>query len=369
MWYDRVRQRICLYRGRDPLIWQWDGASWTSYLPPAWPPARAYMQVAYDTRRNELVMFGGNQSGVGVLAETWIWNGTTWSRRYPSTSPPGRVYHWMAYDAARDRVVTGGGWDFVQPHPTFDDVWESDGATWKLGNPSTTIIGVYSAAAYEASRARVMTFGGAYMGIGHNITTEWDSLTLRFMPFVGGPSPRAGSAMCWDSDRKRIVLYGGYNVDRPQDTWEYVSLNPATFTPLGTACAGPSGAPELAPLRDSLPWAGDPLTLGLTNPSQRPALEPAFLLLGDSKTSWGSLALPFDLGLLGMPGCTLQINPLITLAAGTPLRTATWTLPIPNLPSQIGASLYAQGLVLARDANPLGLLTSNGAELVIGKRY
>ena len=59
----------------------------------------------------------------------------------------------------------------------------------------------------------------------------------------------------------------------------------ATCTALGTACAGPSGAPELSPLRDSLPWSGD------------------------SKTSWGSLALPFDLGLLGMPGSTLQINP------------------------------------------------------------
>jgi hypothetical protein len=55
---------------------------------------------------------------------------------------------------------------------------------------------------------------------------QWDGTNWQPVTFTLGPSVRDTSAMVWDADRQRIVLFGGsYNVGGPtllyQDTWEY----------------------------------------------------------------------------------------------------------------------------------------------------
>jgi hypothetical protein len=76
--------------------------------------------------------------------------------------------------------------------------------------------------------------------------------------------------------------------------------------------------------------------------------------------------LPFDLGVLQMPGCTLYTSAEVLLGATTPGRSASWSLPISA--SSAGATFFTQTLVLDPSANPLGVGMSNAAAAVLGAR-
>lgn len=87
--------------------------------------------------------------------------GQEWLLRKPATSPSARFGHSMAYDAARQRVILFGGGG---PGSTgvFNDTWAWDGKNWTQLFPKTS------------------------------------------------PSARLEAMMVYDSNRKRIVLHGGY---------------------------------------------------------------------------------------------------------------------------------------------------------------
>jgi hypothetical protein len=82
----------------------------------------------------------------------------------------------------------------------------------------------------------------------------------------------------------------------------------------------------------------------------------------------GGLPLPIDLGIIGMPGCTLytgiQRQYGLVISGGR----AEWTIDLPWDASFLGYTFFQQAVVLAPGANPLGLITSNALENVIDDR-
>ena len=97
-----------------------------------------------------------------------------------------------------------------------------------------------------------------------------------------------------------------------------------------------------------------------------PGFAPALLITGASNTSWLGVPLPFDMALLGAPGCDLLVSvgptvPALLNAAGT----LTLNAPIPNEPSLTGARLFTQWAVLDAGANPLGIVLSDGLDITI----
>ncbi|MGE3171422.1 MAG: hypothetical protein AB7O97_02275 [Planctomycetota bacterium] len=76
------------------------------------------------------------------------------------------------------------------------------------------------------------------------------------------------------------------------------------------------------------------------------------LALGDSRTQWDTVALPFDLTQVfgsGGSGCALLVNPLLTVfttTIGSPgASTAQVTFAVPPITDFVGVSLYSQWLV------------------------
>ena len=71
-------------------LWSWDGMQWSLISAdedgPTW---RNWAAVAYDTRRDVLVVLGGLQ-GENRFDETWEWDGQDW-KRFASTSSPGAL--------------------------------------------------------------------------------------------------------------------------------------------------------------------------------------------------------------------------------------------------------------------------------------
>lgn len=76
---------------------------------------------------------------------------------------------------------------------------------------------------------------------------------------------------------------------------------------------------------------------------------------------------PIDLASIGMPGCSLTINPFVFLTnVITPNNTFDNPLSIPNNPALLNAQLVFQSAPLTAGYNPAGLLLSNGICMRIG---
>jgi hypothetical protein len=176
--------------------------------------------------------------------------------------------------------------------------------------------------------------------------------------------------MVYDPARRALVLFGG-NVapfTPTDDTWAYQPVHRADWTPIGAGCPGVAGTPALAPLDGALPWLGETFTLQVTNLGSDPASHLPFVFLGDSAMAWGAVALPIDLGYLGMPGCALHTSVLLSAPLVNEGGAATLPLPLPPPGLHEGLALYAQVAVTSPGANPLGMVMSNAGEMRFGAK-
>jgi hypothetical protein len=80
-------------------------AYWMQKTPPNSPPPRFGHAMAYDTARQEVVLFGGLLASGAGNADTWVWNGTTWAQVFPATSPPSRDLAAMTCDSVRNETI------------------------------------------------------------------------------------------------------------------------------------------------------------------------------------------------------------------------------------------------------------------------
>jgi len=147
------------------------------------PPLQRLSAIFYPPEHG-IVMFGGwDDSAYQRRTALWAWNGTEWSQLCKlapcvATRPPVRESAGFAYDSARKRMVVFGGLgtDVLQ------DTWGFDGTSWAEACttvPCSTIM----------------------------------------------PPTRQRPGMAFDTNRSRIVLYGGYDPRDPTpclgDSWEW----------------------------------------------------------------------------------------------------------------------------------------------------
>lgn len=291
--YDSGRAAVVMHGGRDGSLWEWDGTSWTDVTPVGAPPAvgRVFASLAYDSARGRLVMFGGARAAAGTFewdglawhdvtpagdspgerylaamaydavrrrvvlfggtesatgsqrTDTWEWDGTSWTSITPASGSPPRGSYTMAYDAARGQAVIFGAATDAAGTPLTTQTWGWDGVAWTNLIPagSTLTPALNVGLAYDAARARVVSFGGWTGGYTFR-TLEWAGTSwLDVAPNGAVPPPRDSHAMAFDRSRGRAVLFGGYDsaaVARG-DTWEWdggrwVQASPAsTPRPLG----------------------------------------------------------------------------------------------------------------------------------------
>jgi hypothetical protein len=151
MVYDGARKELVLFGGagvppgpKEPLVifddtWVWNGANaagWRKMSGPS-PPARYAHAMAFDSRRNIIVMYGGAQMTAdrqtAHLEDMWQWDGRRWTEIKLTGRTPGKRYSpAMAFDPSRNRIVLSGGLEVKGrgEFTAFDDVWEWDGASW-----------------------------------------------------------------------------------------------------------------------------------------------------------------------------------------------------------------------------------------------
>jgi Galactose oxidase, central domain len=277
MAYEDVRQRVVLFGGWGGVetlgdTWEWDGSAWTQ-IADMGPPGRYSPGMTYDVSRQCVVLFGGSVwleqwPWWVTLGDTWEWNGTEWTQ-VADIGPPPRLDHTMTYDAIRQRVVLYGGDADAYGGQPFGDTWEWDGTEWTQIADTGPFKRRLHAMVFDRSRECLVLFGGVpgngpFFGdtwewdndagwvkrqdMGprdiyspkmastgeHTILfgTPWGAATSQTWEWDGrlwtqrqnmGPRGRYFHDLAYDSQRDRVVLFGGQvgsGAVRLGDTWE-----------------------------------------------------------------------------------------------------------------------------------------------------
>ena len=121
MVFDERRGRTVIFGGTGPYrpgqrapwrgdVWEFAGRRWRAREFANGAGPRTSPGAAYDSKRRVTVVFGG-VDGSGFLGDLWAWTGVEW-RKLADASAAGSVPRAMgrlAYDPRRDRVVLVGG--------------------------------------------------------------------------------------------------------------------------------------------------------------------------------------------------------------------------------------------------------------------
>ncbi len=218
MVYDAVRDRVVLIV--EGAIWEWDGVSWKEgkALDVRAPRPSYASSIAYaGGKKARTLLFGGSRfddnaddepyDGV-QNNELWAWDGEFWDELTPSdgVTPPPRKSSVLAYDPKRDRVVLFGGEavplgeDYAEG---LDDTWEWDGTRWHAfdltGQPQPGAPG--RALAFDADRNRMVLLDA------NGELWDWDGSLWERRPDAPEVLADAG-ALIYDYDRQRMVALG-----------------------------------------------------------------------------------------------------------------------------------------------------------------
>ena len=105
-------------------------------------------------------------------------------------------------------------------------MWIWDNKSWHKINTSTPSARAEASMAYDSDRQRIVLFGGYRNENGERIrlgdTWEWNGQKWE-QKSSEGPEPRNGTTMAYDPFRKKIILFWGSN-DSGQ-TWEWDGNN------------------------------------------------------------------------------------------------------------------------------------------------
>lgn len=237
MAYDSARQQIVLFGGGVGYTtfsdtWVWDGTDWTQKFPASSPPARQGFSMAYDSARQQVVLFGGFSATNTILGDTWTWDGSTWTQQHPATSPSPRLYAALSYDEVRQETVLFGGDDF---HGTdmVSATWVWTGTNWiartPATHPGTASNFNFHTIVFDSALQQTVLFGG-YSGGAQGATWFWDG--TNWSAFAGaGPGARYDTGMAYDARNQQVVAFGGDFTTAAgfftSETWTFSTVQPS----------------------------------------------------------------------------------------------------------------------------------------------
>lgn len=365
---DTLRNRLVVFGGRSPTFyldsndtWEWNGSNWARVLTPSSPPARHGHGIAFDRRRNLTVVFGGVDTQ-GTRADTWEYDGATWTQATTTTAPQKRECMAMTFDRGRGVTLVFGGFD-SDTGTVLGDTWEYDRRGWReLALPSSPSPRYRSAIVFDENRHRPVMYGG--FGNGTVFTQGFEFDGNEWQPVVGTGSLYATEMYAsFDPIRNRTYTFGGANPSGfSNETWAFQGANRAIFSSYGVGCPSSSGQSDMRVLAP--PVLGTQFRYEVTNvPLAQPFV---FLAQGFDNLTWNAAPLPIDLTQFGFPDCWLELSPVSIDLVPAVGGTAQFAITIPNSPALTNVTYFAQALVIDQFApNGLGGV-SRAARAVVG---
>lgn len=350
--WDQTSQTVVILCS-DGVVMSWDGTT-VATLPsiPSWPTnTYYYAQLEFDYTRSEIVCLHNSYTSSTSVSGMAVWDGAAWSTPTPAAYPP--------YYGGITWFDPGSGHASSLQSPTH---WEWTGANWHQRWP--TVSPTLGSGAYISTITAAVSRGFALAldmyAPGPTPPRAWKLSDANYEEvfFATWPASRFGELVAYDSVRDRFVLHGGSNF---RDTWE-LEIPPITpaFTTYGSGCTGAGGVPRITTQLGQQPTANTTFSIQVSN---LPWAGPAFMWLGLSNLSYGTVPLPLNLSVIGAPACDLLVSPDVLIPIPNIVGTSVWQLAIPNAP---GFKFYNQAIAFDPTANSLGLVFSNGSEAIVG---
>lgn len=167
VWHDSLAAVLLLNAGlggmnqppssTPTVLWKWTGTRW-EVIDSLGPPVRNLAGVAYDSKRNRLVLHGGTYDQNLSYDETWEWSQAGGWQKRAVPGPGVRDHTDMAYDAERARVVLFGGQARIDSFPP--DTWSWDGGSWTQVATTGPAPRVHFSMIYDPSGRQLLLFGG-----------------------------------------------------------------------------------------------------------------------------------------------------------------------------------------------------------------
>jgi hypothetical protein len=174
MAYDTAAKKLVLFGGQydwvNPIqafndTWSYSTGTgtWTNMSPPDAPAVRANYGMAYASKTGEVYVYGGNNSYVWDMSDLWSYNVTTnrWTNISAQDKPSARRDVAMTYDSKRNALVIFGGDQGLDNR--LDDLWLYfiDTNKWErqvtTDGPSPRY---FSEMVYDPSKDRYVVYGG-----------------------------------------------------------------------------------------------------------------------------------------------------------------------------------------------------------------
>jgi Galactose oxidase, central domain len=214
--------------------WKWIGSpiggQWRQLHPVTSPPVRANDSLTYDAADNEVVLFGGQDSG-GYLGDTWVYSVSgAWTQIFPSAAPSARANAAMAYDSEDKYVVLFGGHN---SGGALGDTWEFVGGVWTQLFPTNSPSARYGAGIVDCPTNSKASKGGQPQVVLLLGGTTGSKFLGDTWAFLGGqwtvvndsapsPVPAAFGGLGSDLDDGTPITFAGLAAGGPlPDFWDF----------------------------------------------------------------------------------------------------------------------------------------------------
>jgi hypothetical protein len=242
--YDTKRQRAVFFGGISSLnfttniyetsTWEWDGQDWHEFNTKIAPSGRYNHGMAYDPIHDKVYLYGGKDQNGTQLLDLWEWDGAAWQLLCPVCNPAGRSQHSMFYDPDREKVIIYGGLG-EKPYP---EAWMWDGTAWSWFYFATSKPAFNrDMLVYDPTAKQVVCFMGADWGG----TWTWSGDAWAKLDLTLQPPLRYYMYYGFDPVTNDIYLFGGYHDGKDfNDTWifdgqAWEQLLPALSPPVRTS--------------------------------------------------------------------------------------------------------------------------------------
>lgn len=137
MAFDPQRKAVVLYgglwiNGQYADTWLWNGAEWTALTGPYDDSSLDHHSIAWDGKRNELVLFGGKNYRYVMNGRTRSLEAKKWEER-SREGPRARHSTPLTWHSKRGTVMLFGGKIYENDEQLpLGDLWEWDGEAWSV---------------------------------------------------------------------------------------------------------------------------------------------------------------------------------------------------------------------------------------------
>ncbi|MEK6371405.1 MAG: kelch repeat-containing protein [Acidobacteriota bacterium] len=219
--YDSVNQKVfytggvCTTSTGAEENLEWDGTTWTKIevLAPSGDTFGA--AGAFDSDRNQVVLFGGTDITGITRPRTLVFNSPFWfDLTISGTDPAPRSLFTFVTDPVNSAIWMFGGIDDQQ---TFGDFWKYQNGHWEeFFSGAEPVDCIYPLATYDTERKTMVLLCAT------STTYEFDGNTWKGITGLKETPPihRFGM-MVYDQNLKKTVFFGGFSENYYDQTWTW----------------------------------------------------------------------------------------------------------------------------------------------------